>query len=75
MCNLASIALPRYVKEKVPIVCLAACFSKDMWGLAVSYRFLSVQCIPSESQPTKLVGSLGSKDRYFDFDKLAEVCS
>lgn len=27
-----------------------------------------------ESQPTKLVGSLGSTNRYFDFDKLAEVC-
>lgn len=26
-----------------------------------------------EAQPTKLVGSLGSKNRYFDFDKLAEV--
>ncbi|KAG6392782.1 hypothetical protein SASPL_147008 [Salvia splendens] len=46
VCNLASIALPRYVREKG---------------------------VPLESQPTKLVGSLGSKNRYFDFDKLAEV--
>jgi ribonucleoside-diphosphate reductase subunit M1 len=27
-----------------------------------------------ESHPAKLVGSNGSKNRYFDFDKLAEVC-
>ncbi|KAG6399681.1 hypothetical protein SASPL_141162 [Salvia splendens] len=46
VCNLASIALPRYVREKG---------------------------IPLESQPTKLVGSIGSKNRYFDFNKLAEV--
>ncbi|KNA10349.1 hypothetical protein SOVF_145170 [Spinacia oleracea] len=46
VCNLASIALPRYVREKG---------------------------VPAESQPSKLVGSLGSKSRYFDFDKLAEV--
>uniref|UniRef100_A0A166BPL2 Ribonucleoside-diphosphate reductase n=1 Tax=Daucus carota subsp. sativus TaxID=79200 RepID=A0A166BPL2_DAUCS len=46
VCNLASIALPRYVREKG---------------------------VPDESQPSKLVGSLGSKNRYFDFDKLAEV--
>jgi len=26
-----------------------------------------------ESHPTKLVGSRGSKNRYFDFDKLEEV--
>ncbi|KAL9255549.1 Ribonucleoside-diphosphate reductase large subunit-like protein [Drosera capensis] len=46
VCNLASIALPRYVREK---------------GVAL------------ESQPSKLVGSRGSHNRYFDFDKLAEV--
>jgi hypothetical protein len=27
-----------------------------------------------ESHPSKLVGSRGSKNRFFDFDKLAEVC-
>ncbi|OVA00236.1 Ribonucleotide reductase large subunit [Macleaya cordata] len=48
VCNLASIALPRYVREKG---------------------------VPIESQPSKLVGSSGSKNRYFDFDKLAEVTS
>ncbi|XP_031501485.1 ribonucleoside-diphosphate reductase large subunit [Nymphaea colorata] len=48
VCNLASIALPRFVKEK---------------GL------------PQDSQPSKLVGSRGSSNRYFDFDKLAEVTS
>ncbi|KAK6125742.1 hypothetical protein DH2020_040516 [Rehmannia glutinosa] len=46
VCNLASIALPRYVREKG---------------------------VPVEAQPSKLVGSIGSKNRYFDFDKLAEV--
>ncbi|OVA00254.1 Ribonucleotide reductase large subunit [Macleaya cordata] len=46
VCNLASVALPRYVREKG---------------------------VPIESQPSKLVGSRGSKNRYFDFDKLAEV--
>ncbi|KAL7104541.1 hypothetical protein ACP275_08G251900 [Erythranthe tilingii] len=46
VCNLASIALPRYVKDK---------------GM------------PIEAQSAKFVGSLGSKSRYFDFDKLAEV--
>ncbi|KAL8473747.1 hypothetical protein ACS0TY_029880 [Phlomoides rotata] len=46
VCNLASIALPRYVREKG---------------------------IPMEAQSTKLCGSIGSKNRYFDFDKLAEV--
>ncbi|KAJ9670926.1 hypothetical protein PVL29_027087 [Vitis rotundifolia] len=46
VCNLASIALPRYVREKG---------------------------VPMESNPSKLVGSRGSKNRIFDFDKLAEV--
>ncbi|GJX95687.1 ribonucleoside-diphosphate reductase large subunit [Tanacetum coccineum] len=48
VCNLASIALPRYVREKG---------------------------VPAESQPSKLVGSRGSGNRYFDFDKLAEITS
>ncbi|KAB1210349.1 Ribonucleoside-diphosphate reductase large subunit [Morella rubra] len=46
VCNLASIALPRYVREKG---------------------------VPMESHPSKLVGSRGSKNRFFDFEKLAEV--
>ncbi|KAG0452366.1 hypothetical protein HPP92_025030 [Vanilla planifolia] len=46
VCNLSSIALPRFVRE---------------------------MGVPIESHPSKLVGSLGSKNRYFDFDKLAEV--
>ncbi|XXG61012.1 hypothetical protein AAC387_Pa04g2774 [Persea americana] len=46
VCNLASIALPRCVREKG---------------------------VPIESHPSKLVGSKGSKNRYFDFNKLAEV--
>ncbi|CAI9271918.1 unnamed protein product [Lactuca saligna] len=48
VCNLASIALPRYVREKG---------------------------VPAESQPSKLAGSRGSSNRYFDFEKLAEVTS
>ncbi|TVU27835.1 hypothetical protein EJB05_19336 [Eragrostis curvula] len=48
VCNLASIALPRFVREKD---------------------------VPIESHPAKLVGSIGSKNRYFDFDKLAEITS
>nr|GME14118.1 ribonucleoside-diphosphate reductase large subunit [Ipomoea batatas] len=45
-CNLASIALPRFVREKG---------------------------VPIESQQSKLAGSRGSINRYFDFDKLAEA--
>lgn len=48
VCNLASIALPRYVRE---------------------------MGVPADSHSSKLVGSRGSKNRYFDFDKLAEVTS
>lgn len=48
VCNLASIALPRFVREKD---------------------------VPLESHPSKLVGSSDSKNRYFDFEKLAEVTS
>jgi ribonucleoside-diphosphate reductase subunit M1 len=48
VCNLASIGLPRFVREKG---------------------------VPMESHPAKLVGSNGSKNRYFDFDKLAEITS
>ncbi|XP_044438770.1 ribonucleoside-diphosphate reductase large subunit isoform X1 [Triticum aestivum] len=48
VCNLASIALPRFVREKG---------------------------VPIESHPSKLAGSNGSKNRYFDFDKLGEVTS
>lgn len=33
-----------------------------------------LQGVPIESHPSKLVGSSDSKNRYFDFDKLAEVC-
>jgi ribonucleoside-diphosphate reductase subunit M1 len=33
------------------------------------------QGVPIESHRSKLVGSTDSKNRYFDFDKLAEVCS
>ncbi|KAJ7542211.1 hypothetical protein O6H91_10G094600 [Diphasiastrum complanatum] len=48
VCNLASLALPRFVREKG---------------------------VPAESHPSKLVGSRGYKNRYFDFDKLGEVTS
>ncbi|CAL9069364.1 ribonucleoside-diphosphate reductase large subunit [Musa acuminata AAA Group] len=46
VCNLASIALSRFIREKG---------------------------VPIESHPSKLVGSSGSANRYFDFDKLGEV--
>ncbi|KAH9691831.1 Ribonucleoside-diphosphate reductase [Citrus sinensis] len=48
VCNLASIALPRYVREKVGV--------------------------PVQSNVSKLVGSRDSKNRLFDFERLAEVC-
>jgi len=41
----------------------------------VLYDKLVSQGVPLESHPSKLVGSTDSKNRYFDFDKLAEVCS
>jgi ribonucleoside-diphosphate reductase subunit M1 len=46
VCNLASIALPRFVRETG---------------------------VPIENHPSKVVGSLGAKNRYFDFEKLGEV--
>lgn len=39
------------------------------------YDKLLSQGVPLESHPSKLVGSTDSKNRYFDFEKLAEVCS
>ncbi|MCO5572784.1 hypothetical protein L7F22_026543 [Adiantum nelumboides] len=48
VCNLASIALPRFVREKG---------------------------VPLESHPSKLVGSRGHQNRYFDFEKLGEVAA
>ncbi|CAK9261871.1 unnamed protein product [Sphagnum jensenii] len=46
VCNLASIALPRFVHEKG---------------------------VPLESHPTKLTGSKGCNNRFFDFKKLGEI--
>ena len=46
VCNLASIALPRFVREK---------------------------SVPMESHPTKLIGSKGYQNRFFDFEKLGEI--
>lgn len=46
VCNLASLALPRFVREKG---------------------------VPMESHPTKIIGSKGHQNRFFDFDKLGEV--
>lgn len=43
------------------------------FSLFLIYLCYSFKGVPMESQPTKLVGSIGSKNRYFDFDKLAEV--
>jgi hypothetical protein len=41
----------------------------------VLYDKLFSQGVPLESHPSKLVGSTDSKNRYFDFEKLAEVRS
>lgn len=40
--------------------------------LIIAFNCL-LQGVPMESHPSKLVGSRGSKNRYFDFEKLAEV--
>ncbi|KAG0576265.1 hypothetical protein KC19_5G067700 [Ceratodon purpureus] len=48
VCNLASIALPRFVREKG---------------------------VPMESHPTKIIGSKGYQNRFFDFEKLGEITS
>ncbi|MCO5606500.1 hypothetical protein L7F22_060688 [Adiantum nelumboides] len=48
VCNLASIALPRFVREKG---------------------------VPIDSHPSRLLGSRGHKNCYFDFEKLGEVTS
>lgn len=37
------------------------------------YTILNLQSVSIESHPSKLVGSRDFKNRYFDFDKLAEV--
>ncbi|KAK2972578.1 hypothetical protein RJ640_020131 [Escallonia rubra] len=61
VCNLASIALPRYVREKASHLDFSFTSKQQFFGIAI------------ESQPSKLVGSRDSKNRYFDFSKLAEV--
>lgn len=38
-------------------------------------RFVSDKSLVKNSNECKLVGSIGSNNRYFDFDKLAEVAS
>ncbi|XP_024375703.1 ribonucleoside-diphosphate reductase large subunit isoform X2 [Physcomitrium patens] len=48
VCNLASLALPRFVREK---------------GVSL------------ESHPTKIIGSNGHENRFFDFNKLGEITS
>lgn len=72
VCNLASIALPRFVREKVytgifSIIWLISCNQHNLY-------LPMFQGVPIESHPAKIFGSSGSKNRYFDFDKLAEVC-
>lgn len=39
----------------------------------LTFVLLFYQGVPMESHPSKIVGSRGSKNRFFDFDKLAEV--
>ena len=77
VCNLSSIALPRFVREKVSytkilLSILLSCGSL-LYLLIYSILFLKLQGVPMESHPCKLVGSRSFKNRYFDFDKLAEV--
>ncbi|ONK60902.1 uncharacterized protein A4U43_C08F23890 [Asparagus officinalis] len=47
----------------------------DYWGEEFEklYTKYEREDVPIESHPSKLVGSIGSKNIYFDFDKLAEV--
>lgn len=77
VCNLASIALPRYVREKVSRQQHACIIRQVFVNICVVhfawYYFWLLQGVPIESHPSKLVGSRGSNNRYFDFDKLAEV--
>ncbi|ONK68407.1 uncharacterized protein A4U43_C05F11190 [Asparagus officinalis] len=77
VCNLPSIALPRFVRDKdVPIESHP---SKLVGSIGSKNRYFDfyklAEDVPIESHPSKLVGSIGSKNRYFDFYKLAEVCS
>jgi ribonucleoside-diphosphate reductase subunit M1 len=73
VCNLASIALPRFVREKVHVDTFSLLDYLVVIG-ACLYLFITYQDVPIESHPAKLVGSIGSKTTYFDFEKLAEVC-
>lgn len=71
---MASIALARFVREKV----LLLTSNNTLLCVLASYmltinKIMNFQIVPLESHPSKLVGSIGSKNRYFDFDKLAEV--
>jgi hypothetical protein len=40
-----------------------------------SFGWCVTQGVPLESHPTKLMGSKGFKNRFFDFEKLSEVCT
>ncbi|CAN4114220.1 unnamed protein product [Withania somnifera] len=75
VCNLASIALPRYVREKV--VNIDIYFRTYLsYILLASYcciAFIYFRVSQVNHNHLSLWGSRGSKNRYFDFDKLAEV--
>ncbi|XP_052877719.1 ribonucleoside-diphosphate reductase large subunit isoform X2 [Gossypium arboreum] len=49
---------------------LADCWGEEFEKLYIHYE---KEGVPLESHPSKLVGSRGSQNRFFDFDKLAEV--
>lgn len=74
VCNLASIALPRFVMEKVnyPDI-FSLCMQFGINCYPWFYNNFYLQNVPIDSHPSKLVGSIGAKNRFFDFDKLAEV--
>lgn len=74
VCNLASIALPRCVRRTVAAGALApVAFQQGGWKCDAACRFVRQRDCGSEYQAKKLMGSLDSGNRLFDFDKLAAV--
>lgn len=56
-----------YIINEVPI-------SVVLLFILVIHFIVLLQDVPVESHPSRIVGSRGSKNRFFDFEKLAEVC-
>ncbi|KAI5057520.1 hypothetical protein GOP47_0027535 [Adiantum capillus-veneris] len=50
--------------------------AQRLWSLlALRRRFVREKGVPLESHPSKLVGSRGYRNRYFDFEKLGDVAA